>query len=160
SMRSTCWSAAPVRVCITGASGRSATAAGRLADRRAWCECVATALARVGVPGWLRRVLADASGGEAEPDMARVVAIVQRRGRSRRWLALALGTAAVAGVAGLALGARKAPCNDGAERMAIIWSDARRSALAESFTAAAGDAGQSAWAHTDRTLDEWAQRWI
>lgn len=148
------------RVCITGASGRRANAAARIADRRAWAVGLSAALTGVGVPRWLRRGLVDARGDAADPDMARMVALLQRGDRTRRWIALALGTATIAGVAGVALGSRKAPCNDGVERMAIIWSDARRSALEESFVAAAGDHGRSAWAHTDRTLDEWAQRWI
>ncbi|HWB79935.1 MAG TPA: tetratricopeptide repeat protein [Nannocystaceae bacterium] len=148
------------RVCITGASGRSANADTRLADRRAWCAGLSAMHERVAMPGWLRRVLAQARGPADDPDMARIVAIVERRGRARRWLALAVGTATLAGVAGLALGARETPCSDGAERMAIIWSEARRNALAETFVEAAGEQGGSAWAHTDRALDEWAQRWI
>jgi eukaryotic-like serine/threonine-protein kinase len=148
------------RVCVIGFSGRAATQDGRIADRHAWCAGLREALRDERVPGWLRRLLADAAQRDVEPSMARIVAIVARPNRARRWLALGLGTAAAAGIVGVVLGSRPAPCNDGAARMAAIWSDERRTAIEATFVAAAGEQGKNAWVHADRTLDDWAQRWI
>jgi eukaryotic-like serine/threonine-protein kinase len=153
-----------LRVRVTDFSGHPADRAGRLADRQAWCRTLVDALhGQPVVPTWLQRVLAGGITDEPTPELDAMIAMIERRvdGRARRWLAVALVTAVVAGIGGAALGSRELPvsCDDGSERIAAIWSSERRDALRPGFVAA-GDRGEQAWQHASESIDAWTARWI
>jgi len=93
------------------------------------------------------------------PSMAALVAELRRDPRvRRRRIALAAGGAAVVLAAGAVLlavtrPAGSAPCDDGPERLAPVWSPQRAAALAETV-------GAAAWASLGTALSAYADAWV
>ena len=81
--------------------------------------------------------------------------------RRRRFVALAAGVAAVAGIAVGAqrLAAKHPSCDGGASRMATAWAPARRDALEKAFVATGNKGATQALAGTAALLDGYAARW-
>ena len=106
----------------------------------------------------LRRGLS-AVPGDRWPSMAALVAELRRDPRvRRRRLALAAGGAAVVLAAGAVLFAAtrpagSAPCTDGPERLAPVWSAQRAAGLAEAV-------GPAAWSALGPALSAYAGAWL
>jgi len=118
------------------------------------------------VPQWLRRVLRRGLATRPEdrwPDMDALLAAL-RRGRARRTRLLVgagAGVIALATIGTVAtLGARAELCTGGADELAGVWDDARRTDVRTGMLATGLGYAQSSFARVQDELDAYAGRWI
>lgn len=125
------------------------------------------------VPRWLRRVLERGLAARAENRFGSVQALLLalERGRARparaRMLGLSgAGVAALAGVliipplAGENAAADKAPCVDGAESMAQLWSPKRAELTQDQVLKIEGVYSSEAWSRISESLQTWGEQWV
>lgn len=120
------------------------------------------------VPAHLRRVLLRglrARARERYPSMAALLRdLAHDPGTTRRRLAMwGVGVAAVIGATSAAYfsGARQqsAACTGADAESTTVWSDRRRTRIAEAFGATQVDYASDAWARSARAIDEWVADW-
>ncbi|MCA9689056.1 MAG: tetratricopeptide repeat protein [Myxococcales bacterium] len=119
------------------------------------------------VPAWIRRIVLRGLAARPEqrwPSMAALLSALERdpsRTR-RRWLALGLSAAVVAGsLYGVARysGARARQCEGAEAKLHGAWDDARRGQLAAAFAGNEASYARDVQRSVERTLDAYARDW-
>ena len=127
----------------------------------------ATGEPRTSVPSWIRRVLARGLQTDPErryPDMAALLAALERDPARRRWTVAAVALTAMA-LAGGALGwrhervARREICENEGRASAAVWNPAREAAIGAAFTAVDSSFASIVWTKLPATLATYRDHW-
>ena len=117
------------------------------------------------VPGWLRRALlrglsVDPAARHASMDALLSELLRDRARRRRRLLAWTAGVVAAAAAAALALRPGDgAACDAGGDRVAGVWSSARRDQMKAAFLASGRPHAAASFDKLTHMLDAWGQSW-
>jgi tetratricopeptide (TPR) repeat protein len=101
---------------------------------------------------------------EARPaSLAELLALLRVDPIARRWRVLlsasAFLLAVTAGAGIMHLQRRSLLCSGGAQQLAGVWDDGRRSVVHAAFTASGKPYAETAWQRTVAALDDYARRW-
>ena len=122
-----------------------------------------------GAPGWLRRAVMRALAaepGQRWPDMARMLAALERgRGRARRaWISAGCVALVVAGAGALGWrqhvqGERAAACVAAGAEIDAVWDDAARTRLAAGLLGSGAAHADATYARVVPWIDRWTGEW-
>ncbi len=122
---------------------------------------------RVGLPRWLRRVLARCLSVDPQaryPAMTALLGELEaglRRRRRRVWLSAMAVTVVASAVAGSVLAAPETTlCTQAAAILAPTWNDEVRATTAAAFTRTEQPFASIVWTQTQRRLDAYADAWV
>ena len=136
-----------------------------LTSPRDWQNLRASSRARFvprAVEAALRRGLAP-DPNERWPSMHALLAVLQRRTRSRRrvlWATSLLATTGASAAVGGMLASSTTDCIDAMDRIAPFWNDRQRQDLRASFDATSSPIAASTWDLVERAIETYVSDWV
>ncbi len=117
------------------------------------------------VPGWLRKVVVRGLATARDrryPSMDALLAELDPRPRSHRWLPLAVAATVAAGALGYALLVRhrEPMCTGGEAKLKGIWDQERRTAVHQALAGGGRSYGEAVWLRVEADLDRYAGAWV